>query len=221
MLNASKELLEGFVQGKFKQLNCPQCENTFLTNVYEVQCLDLGSQKAVKCAEVKPAFPADGLHSKWSPYVILEKFALGLEYFQDAIISYELKQVPYMRRLGVLDEHNNVLDPATIQLFKPEEPEYRILYLMERLEHLGEEDAEFFNEYVYGMDWKDKSVRQEIVQWIGQRYGEPLAEDIRKLCLYFRAHEEFLAWDLHGDNLMRRIRDGQIVVMDPYAVKIA
>ena len=64
-------------------------------------------------------------------------------------------------------------------------------------------------------------MRQEIVQWIGQRYGEALAEDIRKLCLYFRAHEEFLAWDLHGDNLMRRIRDGQIVVVDPYAVKIA
>jgi hypothetical protein len=91
---------------------------------------------------------------------------------------------------------------------------------MERLEHLDEADAQFFTDYVYGMDWKDEPTRREIIQWIGERYGADLAEDVRKLCRYFREHEEFLAWDLHGDNLMRRLSDGKIVVMDPYALKV-
>ena len=70
------------------------------------------------------------------------------------------------------------------------------------------------------MDWKDEATRRQIIQWIAERYGQPLAEDVRKLCRYFRKHEEFLAWDLHGDNLMRRKSDGVIVVMDPYALKV-
>ncbi len=27
-------------------------------------------------------------------------------------------------------------------------------------------------------------------------------------------------WDLHGDNLMRRVKDGKIVIMDPFAPKM-
>ena len=50
--------------------------------------------------------------------------------------------------------------------------------------------------------------------------GPTLAEDIRKLCRYYREHEAYLSWDLHGDNLMRRTKDGEIVVMDPFAPKM-
>ncbi len=194
MDDSSNSILDGFLQGKFERMNCPQCENTFLTNVY--------------------AMPGDD-------YVLLEKYALGLEYFCDAIQQYDLTQVPFIRRIGVLGaEDDSVQPPEVIQLFTYNEPDYRVIYVMERLEHLGEADAAFFSDHVFGMDWKEEHTRHEILAWIRERYGETLAEDIRKLCLYFRQHEDYLAWDLHGNNLMRRTRDGEIVVMDPFAPKM-
>jgi hypothetical protein len=219
-LDSSKEILECFLSGKFKRMNCPQCENTFLTNVYEMKCFDHGKKLSIKCARCKQAFFADTTGEAWSDYVILEKYALGLEYFCEAIKYHEVASVPFIRRVGILDENDNSLDPSNIHLFSHEEPNYRLVYVMERLQHLDKADTTFFTENVYGMDWKDDKTRADIYAKVKERYGVTLAEDIRKLCLYFRIHEPYLSWDLHGDNLMRRTRDGQIVVMDPYAPKM-
>ncbi len=57
--DSSKEILECFIKGKFKRMNCPQCENTFLTNVYEMKCFDHGKKLSVKCAHCKQVFLAD------------------------------------------------------------------------------------------------------------------------------------------------------------------
>lgn len=219
-MDTSKDLLDCFLQGKFQRMICPQCENTFLTNVYEMKCLEHGKSLSLKCATCQRTFTAETSSGAWKNYVILEKYALGLEYFYDAIQQYELTQVPFIQRIGVLDEENQILDPTHVRLYKHEEPDYRIIYLMEKLEHLDEADSAFFTDHVYGMDWKEKPVRQEILGWIRERYSAELAEDIRKLCLYFREHEDFLAWDLHGDNIMRRVKDGSLVVMDPFAIKM-
>lgn len=219
-MDTSKDLLDCFLKGKFQRMSCPQCENTFLTNVYEMKCLDHGKTFSLTCKACQQKFLAQTQGGEWNHYVILEKYALGLEYFYDAIQHYNLTQVPFIRRLGVLSEEDQLLDASHIQLYRHEEPDYRIIYLMEKLEHLEEADSAFFTNYVYGMDWKDKATRQEILGWIRERYGEALAEDIRKLCLYFREHEDFIAWDLHGDNIMRRVKDKSLVVMDPYAIKI-
>jgi ribosomal protein S27E len=220
MVDSSKEILECFLKGKFKRMNCPQCENTFLTNVYEMKCFNHGRKLSVKCSRCKQTFFADTTGEAWSNYVILEKYALGLEYFCEAIKYHEVESVPFIRRVGILDENDNSLDPSVIRLFSNEEPDYRLIYVMERLEHLDEADAAFFTEHVYGMDWKDDKTRAEIYASVKERYGTTLSEDIRKLCLYFRIHEDHLSWDLHGDNLMRRTRDGKIVIMDPYAPKM-
>jgi ribosomal protein S27E len=220
MIDSSKEILECFLKGKFKRMNCPQCENTFLTNVYEMKCFDHGKKLSVKCSRCKQMFFADTTGEAWSNYVILEKYALGLEYICEAIKYHEVESVPFIRRVGILDENDNNLDPSVIHLFSHEEPDYRLIYVMERLEHLEEADAAFFTEHVYGMDWKDDKTRAEIYANVKERYGTTLSEDIRKLCLYFRIHEAHLSWDLHGDNLMRRTRDGKLVIMDPYAPKM-
>lgn len=219
-IDSSKDILECFIKGKFKRMNCPQCENTFLTNVYELKCFDHGKKLSVRCAQCKKVFLANTETSAWANYVILEKYALGLEYFYDAIKQYDLVRVPFIRRVGILDENDINLDPSVVQLFSYAEPDYRMIYVMERLEHLDEADAAFFTEHVYGMDWKDDKTRAEILEWVATSYGETLAEDIRKLCRYYREHEAYLSWDLHGDNLMRRTKDGEIVVMDPFAPKM-
>lgn len=218
--DASEDILACFIKGKFKRMNCPQCENTFLTNVYELKCFDQGKRLSVTCARCKKAFLADTETAAWASYVVLEKYALGLEYFCDAIQQYGLVKVPFIRRVGILDDNDVNLDPSVVKLFSYDEPNYRLIYVMERLEHLDPADSEFFTEHVYGMDWKDEATRAEILDWVKASYGEVLAEDIRKLCRYFREHEAYLAWDLHGDNLMRRTHDGEIVVMDPFAPKM-
>lgn len=218
--DSSKEILECFISGKFKRMDCPQCENTFLTNVYEMKCFDSNRKLSVTCARCKKNFIADTTAESWRDYVILEKYALGLEYFCDAIKQYDLTAVPFIHRVGILAEDDTNLDPSVIKLFTHEEPDFRLIYVMERLEHLDEADSEFFTEHVYGMDWKDESTRNETIGWIKERYGEALAEDIRNLCKYHREHEPYLAWDLHGDNLMRRTKNGEIVVMDPFALKM-
>lgn len=219
-VDASKEILNCFLSGKFKRMDCPQCENTFLTNVYEMHCFDDNRKISITCERCHKSFIADTTSPGWHNYVVLEKYALGLEYFCDAIRQYELTAVPFIRRIGILAEDDTNLDTSVIQLFTHEEPGFRLIYIMERLEHLDDADSEFFTEHVYGMDWKDEKTRHEIFGWIEGRYSKALSEDIRKLCRYHREHEEYLAWDLHGDNLMRRIHDGSIVVMDPFALKM-
>ncbi|MGB3919011.1 hypothetical protein J9253_00570 [Thiothrix litoralis] len=219
-LDASKEILECFLSGKFKRMDCPQCENTFLTKVYEMKCFDSGKKLNLKCAECKRIFTADTADNAWKNYVLLEKQSLGLEYFLDAIQHHDLKNVPFARRVGVLDEEGQSLDPSCIHMFSFEEPDYRIIYVMERLEHLDEADAEFFTEHVHEIDWMEQVDRAKVWNYIAERYNEALAEDIRKLCQYYREHEKYLSWDLHGDNLMKRVKDGTIVVMDPFAPKM-
>lgn len=218
--DSSKEILECFLSGKFKQMECPQCENTFLTKVYEMKCFDGGKKLSLKCAKCKRAFIADLESDSWRNYVLLEKQSLGLEYFLDAIQQYELQNVPFARRVGVLDDNNKPIDPSCIHLFTFEEPDYRIIYVMERLEHLDEADAEFFTEHVHEIDWMEKEDRLKVWAYVAERYGAELAEDMRKLCLYYRDNQKHLDWDLHGDNLMRSIKDGKIVVMDPFAPKM-
>lgn len=219
-LDASKEILECFLSGKFKRMDCPQCENTFLTKVYEMKCFDSGKKLNLKCAECKRIFTADTADNAWKNYVLLEKQSLGLEYFLDAIQHHDLKNVPFARRVGVLDEEGQSLDSSCIHMFSFEEPDYRIIYVMERLEHLDEADAEFFTEHVHEIDWMEQVDRAKVWNYIAERYNEALAEDIRKLCQYYREHEKYLSWDLHGDNLMKRVKDGTIVVMDPFAPKM-
>lgn len=219
-IDASETILQCFISGKFKQMECPQCENTFLTKVYEMHCFDAGKKVSLKCAECKKTFLADTSHKSWEHYVLLEKHSLGLEYFCDAISKYGLKNVPFTRRVGVLDDNDHPIDPSCIKLFSHEEPDYRIIYVMARLEHLDEEDEKFFTENVHDIDWMEESDRRRVWAYITERYTPELAEDIRKLCLYYREHQEYLTWDLHGDNLMRCTQDGRIVVMDPFAPKM-
>lgn len=218
--DSSQAILECFLGGKFKRMICPECENTFLTKVYEMHCFDAGKKISVKCATCKRQFIADTTHEAWRNYVLLEKQTLGLEYFMDAIQRYHLEHVPFVRRVGVLDENDQVLDPAVIRLFTHEEPDYRIIYVMERLKHLAAADSQFFTQHVHDVDWLAEAERAQVWQYVAERYSPGLAQDLRKLCLYYREHQEYLHWDLHGDNLMRRTKDGSIVVMDPFAPKV-
>lgn len=219
-LDSSKAILDCFLNGKFKRMDCPQCENTFLTKVYEMKCFDAGKKLSIRCAECKRNFTADTDSESWRNYVILEKQSLGLEYFMDAIQQSGLQNVPFVRRVGVLDDDGKPLDPTCIHLCSFEEPDYRIIYVMERLEHLNEADSAFFTEHVHNIDWMEQEDRPKVWNYVAERYGAALAEDMRKLCLYYREHQKYLNWDLHGDNLMRSIADGRIVVMDPFAPKM-
>lgn len=219
-LDASQEILECFINGKFKRMDCPQCENTFLTKVYEMKCFDGGNKLSLTCAECKRRFLADTTNDAWENYVLLEKQALGLEYFLDAIQQCQLSNVPFARRIGVLDEDGKPLDPACIKLFSFEEPNYRVIYVMERLAHLDKADADFFTEHVHNIDWMEEADRIKVWAYVAERYTPELADDLRKLCKYYRVHQKYLNWDLHGDNLMRQVKDDKIVVMDPFAPKM-
>lgn len=216
-MNADEALLHLFVNGQFPQMSCPQCENTFLTNVYSVDCSTGNGELDLKCERCKDLLLPDA--PKDTTFVLLEKRSLALEYFCDAMRNYPLTRTPYTHRIGVLSEDDEVLPYSTVKLFSDEEPDYRMIYIMERLEHLPETEAEFFSEHIYGFDWQDEAVRHNLIAQIAKRYDPGLAEDIRFLCRYFREHEDYLGWDLHGDNLMRRPQTGEIVVLDPFVVK--
>nr|CAA6829274.1 MAG: Unknown protein [uncultured Thiotrichaceae bacterium] len=215
-MNANEALLRLFVDGLFPQMDCPQCENTFLTNVYSADCSGGERELTFQCQRCKALLLPDA--PEGADFVLLEKRALGLEYFCDAIHTYPLKNVPYTRRIGVLSDDDEILPFSTVKLFTNEEPDYRMIYMMERLEHLPDEEGAFFSEHIYGFDWQNESVRQGLLEQIAERYKPELATDIRFLCRYFREHGEYLSWDLHGDNLMRRPLTGEIVVMDPFVV---
>lgn len=215
-MNSSQQILQCFLEGQYERMQCPQCENTFLTNVYAMHGDD--KTNSLKCKKCHRNFFSHENGGEWQHYVLLEKFSLGLEYFCDAIHHQQLTEIPFIRRIGLLTEDDTVLALTRIELFKEQEPDYRIIYVMERLEHLNEEDAQFFTHHVHDIDWMDEKDRLEIWAWVKARYGEALAADLRQLCRYYREHQEFVSWDLHGDNLMRT-RQGKIVVMDPFTPK--
>ncbi len=192
MENYSKtEILNSFVAGEYEQIFCDKCMNTFATNVYD---FDEG-------------------------HVILEKRALGLEYFCNAIHQFGLSSFPDVMRIGVLDEDDQIITlPPEGELFQKKETDYRYLYLMEKLQHLDEEDAQVFNEYTKDLDWKDEAERVRALKKVEEHYGAGLTREIELLFAYYQKYKEYILWDLHGDNLMRRPVTEELVILDPFAI---
>lgn len=215
-MDASQQILQCFLEGQYERIQCPQCENTFLTNVYAMHCD--GKNTSLNCKKCHRDFFAENHLGEWNHYVLLEKFSLGLEYFCDAIQQQQLTEIPFIRRIGPLSETDEILPLEHIEIFTENELDYRIIYVMERLEHLNEEDSAFFTVHVHEIDWLEEKDRLEVWTWVKERYGETLANDLRQLCRYYREHQDFISWDLHGDNLMRT-HQGRIVVMDPFTPK--
>jgi len=183
------QVLKDFLAGKYPQIFCEKCEMTFLTNVYE--------------------FGDD--------HVLLEKRSLGLEYYCGAIHKMKLKKVPEIYRIGVVDEDDNIVTPPSHEeIYSGNETDYRFIYVMEKLQHLDEEDAAYFDRCVKNLDWKDDADRQKIIEGVSRRYDPELGQDIAKLYHFYTKHKDVLAWDLHGDNLMMRIDTDEIVILDPY-----
>ena len=185
-----QEILARFLRNEYEHIVCEKCMLTFLTNVYDV---DEGQ-------------------------VLLEKRSLGLEYFCEAIQVIMLKKIPNIQRIGVLSEDGNVIahPPSKQEIFSGNETEYRYLYVMEKLQHLNDEDTQFFDECVKEMDWKSEVQRVKILEAVEGRYGKWLAQEIKGLYTFYTQHQNVLAWDLHGDNLMQRRESSEIVVIDPY-----
>ena len=188
-----KSILERFSQNEYKQIICDKCMETFLTNVYEYD----------------------------DEHVLLEKRGLGLEYFCHALHEFHLTHIPAIDRIGVLNEDDEIIDlPFGEELFQTDETDYRYIYIMEKLLHLEKEDEEFFNGSTQNLELQSIENKTKVFENINEKYGKTLAEDISDLCRYYREHEDYIAWDLHADNLMRRPKTGEIVILDPYAVKV-
>ena len=187
------KIIQSFVDGQFEQVHCEKCENTFLTNVY-----DYGDT-----------------------HVLLEKRSYGLEYYCGAIHAYDLQKVPDIKRIGVIDEMDNIVaKPSKEEIYSGNEPDFRFLYLMEKLKHLDEDDSEYFNRCVKDLDWQEQKDRKKIIAGVTKRYNARLAQDIADLYRYYKQHDDFMVWDLHGDNLMQRVNSGEIVILDPYTRKV-
>lgn len=185
----NKQVLDSFIAGEYPQIHCEKCEMTFLTNVY--------------------AFDEDR--------VLLEKRSLGLEYYCGAIHQHSLKKVPNIQRVGVIDEEDNPVEPPTKDVvYSGKETNFRFIYTMEKLKHLDEDDSDYFDNCVKDLEWKNESDRKQIFSGIQKRYNKELAKDIMKLFEYYTEYEGVLAWDLHGDNLMQRLENDEIVILDPY-----
>lgn len=185
-----QDIMTHFINDEYEQIVCDKCMLTFLTNVYDFD----------------------------SEHVLLEKRSLGLEYFCEAIQSLRLIKIPNVKRIGVLDEDHNIILKADSkqEVFSGKETDYRYLYVIEKLEHLGDKDTVFFNQSVKDMNWKDDLERQQILAVVKQQYGELLAKEISQLYDFYTQYKNVLAWDLHGDNLMQKIDSDEIVVIDPY-----
>ncbi len=185
----AKKITQDFIGGAFPQIHCEKCEMTFLTNVYDF-------------AET---------------HVLLEKRSLGLEYYCGAIHCYELTKVPEIHRVGILDEEDNAVEqPSQDEIYSGEETDLRFIYVMERLQHLDAGDSEYFDNCVKDLEWQSEQDRLKIIEGVSKRYSNTLARDIAKLYDFYKKHEDVLAWDLHGDNLMQRITNNEIVILDPY-----
>ncbi|MCK5917983.1 MAG: hypothetical protein KAG34_06140 [Cocleimonas sp.] len=189
-----KDILTHFVNDDYEQIICDKCMLTFLTNVY--------------------AFGTE--------HVLLEKRSLGLEYFCEAIKTLNLTKTPKVDRIGIIDEGDTIIpvSPSKKEIFSGEETDYRYIYVMEKLEHLGDKDTEFFNKSVKEMDWRNDNERQKILVVVKEQYGELLAKEISQLYDFYAQYKNVLAWDLHGDNLMKKRESGEIVVIDPYTRRV-
>lgn len=212
-------VLTHFIHDGFQQIDCPQCENTFLTRVYDLGCSANYSSierqpVVVSCRKCQKSVL---LREFSSEYVLLEKYALGLEYYLDAAKHYPLHSIPKTQLLGLLNEQNELLDPRHITLFSKEEPAYRLIYVMERLSHLNAEEEHFFDQYVYDLEEKTTAERTEIIAWVNAHYSAALALDIQRLFDYFLQHQRYIQWDLHGHNLMYRPHTKTLMILDPYA----
>jgi hypothetical protein len=193
MVMNKKLILEKFLKNDYEQIVCEQCLTTFLTNVYDYD----------------------------RQHVLLEKRSLGLEYFCNAISNYPLTHIPKISRIAVLNEEDQQLEISlTQELFQQQETDYRYLYIMERLLHLEKEEAYFFEHNTQDLELFPDRNKQKAFDNIQARYGLNLVSDIMNLCAYYRKNEAFIAWDLHADNLMKREKTGEIVILDPYAVKV-
>lgn len=186
----NKKILEKFIAGEYKQVFCEKCELTFLTNVYMF----------------------DDTH------VLLEKRSLGLEYYSGAIYKQGLTKVPNIQRIGILDEENNIIEtpPSQEEIYSGKETDLVFIYVMERLNHLDNNDTDYFNRFVKDLEWQNDKDRSKIIAGVTKRYNVELAQDISKLYEYYKLHEGVLAWDLHGDNLMERLESNEIIILDPY-----
>jgi len=183
------EILQKLIAGDYEQMHCEKCAMTFLTNVY--------------------AYDDD--------HVLLEKRSLGLEYYCGAIHNKNLTKVPNIFRAGILDEDDNIVDaPSQEEVYSGEETELRFIYVMEKLKHLDEDDSEYFDRCVKDLEWQSEDDREKIITGVTKRYNAELADNILKLYEYYKKHENVLAWDLHGDNLMQRLSNDEIVILDPY-----
>ena len=182
-------VVQQFIAGDYEQIHCEKCEMTFLTNVYMFD----------------------------DNHVLLEKRSLGLEYYCGAIHDQGLTKVPNIQRVGILDEEDNIVEsPSQEEIYSGDETDLRFIYVMEKLQHLEEADSAYFDKCIHSFDWQSESDRKEIIAGVSQRYNPELAKDILNLFHFYKKHENVLAWDLHGDNLMQRINNKEIVILDPY-----
>ena len=188
-----KEVLDNFVNDKYERIYCEKCMNTFLTNVY--------------------AF--DDQH------VLLEKRALGLEHFCHAINEFSLVNTPNLIRIGVLDEDDNVINlPPDGELFSTTETDYRYIYVMEKMEHLDEKEANIFNQCIKDLDWINDLDRRKALKEVGKAFGITLQMEVELLFSYYEDNKDYVMWDLHGDNLMKRTDTGDVVFLDPFAMQV-
>lgn len=189
----TQHIMTNFIAGNYQQVYCPQSEMTFLTNVFDYD----------------------------NSHVLLEKRSLGLEYYRGAINEKQLSKIPTMKSLGVIDEEDNyVAPPSNSEVYAGGETDYRFIYLMEKLQHLEDEDATYFDATVKDLDIKNRSERQDILDDVCCRYNAQLATDIEYLYEFYLEHQGVLAWDLHCDNFMQRIDSGEIIILDPYTGKV-
>ncbi len=190
-MNTDK-VTQQFIAGEYEQIHCEECEMTFLTNV----------------------FMFDKTH------VLLEKRSLGLEYYCGAIHNKRLSKVPSIQRVGILDEDDNIVQtPSQKAIYSGDETDLRFLYVMEKLQHLDQADRDYFDRCVKDLEWQSEQDRAKIIAGVTKRYNAELAQDIAKLYDFYKQHEGVLAWDLHGENLMQRIGNDEIVILDPYTRK--
>ncbi len=185
----NKEIINNFIAGEYEQIFCEKCAMTFLTNVYEFD----------------------------EKHVLLEKRSYGLEYYCGAIHAEHLKKVPDIHRVGILTEDDKIVEaPSQEIIYSGHETDLRFIYIMEKLKHLDEDDSAYFDRCVKDLDWKNDADRQKIIEGVSKRYDPELGQDIAKLYNFYTKYKDVLAWDLHGDNLMKRLETDEIVILDPY-----
>ena len=191
--NHKIEILHHLINDEYERILCEKCMSTFFTNVYRYN----------------------------DDIVLLEKRALGLEYFCDAIDKLSLSLIPAHTRIGVLDENDNIIDlPMGKELFSKAETEYRYIYLMEKLEHLDKKEAEIFNEDIINLDSLNEFECQKALKEVASQFSLTLQQEIKQLFHYYKQHQDYILWDLHGDNLMKCGDTGEVLILDPFAIRV-